>query len=391
METNVAPSTAIQSQPAAQLARQLAAVREYLNDLFPERATTIDCILTAAVAGEHVLMVGVPGTGKSMLAREFSRCINGSFYEYLFNKFTTPEEFLGPFSIKGLKADRYDRVLTGRIAEAEVAFLDEIFKSNSASLNTLLPILNERIVFQGGGAQSIPLRIAVAASNELPTDPSLQALWDRIMLRCIVEPLHGEAERRSVMMGISPSRSVPGIDTALIDSIDLRGDVVVPDHVVDTIMVMRRKLEADGIVYGDRRWVKAMECVRAYTLVCGETAATTASLSILASVLWNKESEVASVRTLVEKVASPFVMKAREVFDKVCAEGNVDDFDEMDTTAISDLLPKLQTAHRRIGEQVSKTPSGREREEVRAIAKHLRGIFDRAKASLANRYNLGSE
>ena len=211
-------ATAIALPPAAQLAAQLAAVREHLTDCFPEREQVIDNILTAVVASEHVLMVGVPGTAKSMLAREFSQCIGGTFYEYLFNKFTTPEEFLGPFSIKGLKDDRYDRVLAGRIAETDVAFLDEIFKSNSASLNTLLPILNERICFQGGGAIPIPLRVAVAASNELPTDPTLQALWDRIMLRSFVEPLHNESNRRRVMLGLQqPGGKRPCIDLGLID------------------------------------------------------------------------------------------------------------------------------------------------------------------------------
>lgn len=385
--TSAKPDGAITRTPLAQLADQLAAVREHLTSCFPERDEAIDNILTAAVAGEHCVMVGIPGTGKSALAREFAACMSGTFYEYLFNKFTTPEEFLGPFSIKGLKADKYDRVLTGRLAEAEVAFLDEIFKSNSASLNTLLPILNERIVFQGGGAQPIPLRVAVAASNELPTDPSLQALWDRVVLRCWVHPLFNDKNRRAVMLGETmPTGPRPQLDKGLLADVDLR-EVALPDHVVETMMVMRRELEANGIVYGDRRWVKAAKCVRAYALVCGHTDADSMSLGILKSVLWDKQDQVADVHKLVEKVAALHAMKAREVFDKL-QDDLPEDIREATTEVISKALAKMKTAHQRIQKQAKEAPAGRERNEVKRIAGSLAQQFKSAREILKERYDL---
>ncbi len=386
--TNAKPKGgAITQHPLQQLAGQLGAVREHLVSCFPEREEAIDNILTAAAAGEHCVMVGIPGTGKSALAREFARCMDGTFYEYLFNKFTTPEEFLGPFSIKGLKADRYDRVLTGRLAECDVAFLDEIFKSNSASLNTLLPILNERIVFQGGGAQDIPLRVAVAASNELPTDPSLQALWDRIVLRCFVHPLFNDKNRRRVMLGETmPSGKRPFVDKSLLDTVDL-SEVELTEHTIDTMMVMRRELEAGGITYGDRRWVKAAKCVRAYALVCGTTTADSMSLGILKSVLWDKQDQVGDVHKLVEKVAAPHVMKARELYDKLLQD-IPDDLPEATTEVISKALAKMKTAHVRLQKQAQEAPAGRERDEVKRIAGSLAQQFRSAREVLKERYDL---
>lgn len=385
--------SAIQLAPAAQVAGQLSAVREHLVTAFPEREQAIDNILTAAVAGEHVLMVGPPGTGKSALAREFARCIGGTFYEYLFSKFTTPEEFLGPFSISGLKQDKYERVLTGRLAEADVAFLDEVFKSNSASLNVMLPILNERLVFQGGRGAHIPLRIAVAASNELPTDPSLQALWDRLVLRCFVPPLQSEKNRRAVMCGTHRTDvgAPPRIDIALLDQIDLMRDVKVHESAIDLMLTMRRELEARGIVYGDRRWVKALRCVRAYALVCGSPFADTMALGILGSVLWDKAEQIGEVAALVAKVAAPHVMKARETLDEAMLAAGPALAQDAATEAITEALPKLKTAHARIAKQGREAPPGREREEIRRLAAQLAEQYNGLRETLKARYNLGGD
>ncbi len=392
METNTM-TTKTNGTGGAQLQQfigQLALVREYLTKMFPEREQPIDNMLTAFVAGEHCLMVGIPGTGKSLLAREFSACIKGSFYEYLFSKFTTPEEFIGPFSISGLKADKYERVLTGRLAEAEVAFLDEIFKSNSASLNTLLPILNERIVFQGGGAQPIPLRVAVAASNELPTDPSLQALWDRLSLRCFVEPLRNDKHRQSVMLGLNrPSGARPTIDTQLLQQIDVNA-VPIPPAVIGTIMQLRRQLEATGIIFGDRRWVKSVRIVRAFSLVCGLTQAENETVAILSSVLWDKEQQAPEVAKLINKVAAPFVQKAREIFDEMVAAVGAKPMEERNIEELSKIMPIVKTAHARIEKIGTQCSPGRERDEVKKIATTIASDFNRARESIIDRHGLAA-
>jgi MoxR-like ATPase len=143
------------------------ATRRELDAALIERSDEIDLALTGLVAGEHVLLVGSPGTAKSLLLDSLMSWMSSRRFSVLLNRFTTPEEVLGPVSLSALKADRYVRVTTGKLPEAELAFLDEIFKASSAVLNVLLKILNERLYEVGDGTVvRVPLKLCVAASNE---------------------------------------------------------------------------------------------------------------------------------------------------------------------------------------------------------------------------------
>ena len=133
-QTNGAGTSAPNTLAAAMA--NLQAVRAYLNAEFHEREDVIELLLTAVVGQEHVVMLGLPGTGKSAIARAFASCIGGKYYEYLFTAFSTPEDFVGPLSMKALENDEYRRVLDGRFCDSDVVFADESFKSNTTSLNT---------------------------------------------------------------------------------------------------------------------------------------------------------------------------------------------------------------------------------------------------------------
>src|ERR1043166_443879 len=166
---------------------RLQRIRDELGQAFLERTEVIDGALAALLAGQHVLLIGPPGTAKSMLADELCRRLEGaSYFQWLLTKFTTPEELFGAVSLRALENDDYRRVTTHKLPEAHIAFLDEVFKANSSILNSILTVLNERRFHNGREVVEVPLITLFGASNELPEEDELQALYDRFLLRFVV-------------------------------------------------------------------------------------------------------------------------------------------------------------------------------------------------------------
>src|SRR5262249_768170 len=166
---------------------KLRKIREELQQMFLERAELIDGALAALLSAQHVLIIVPPGSAKSMLADELCRRISGAtYFQWLLIKFTTPEELFGAVSLKALEADDYRRVTANKLPEAHIAFLDEVFKASSSILNAILTIINERLFHNGRQVTPVPLLTLFGASNELPEDDELLALYDRFLLRFVV-------------------------------------------------------------------------------------------------------------------------------------------------------------------------------------------------------------
>jgi MoxR-like ATPase len=166
--------------------------RRDLNEYFVNRAEEIDLATLCAAAQEPLLFVGPPGTAKSELVVKFVESLGlpgGEYFEYMLTKFTEPSEILGPIDIDLLKQGRFVRRVHGKLPTATVAFLDEIFKSNSAILNTLLTILNERKYYQDGEPVPVALKVLFAATNDIPQQSELEALADRFVLKIETKPV----------------------------------------------------------------------------------------------------------------------------------------------------------------------------------------------------------
>jgi MoxR-like ATPase len=297
---------------------KVSELRKNLNVRFVERNAEIDGLLVAALAGEHCLMIGPPGTGKSALARAFSDALSGAtYFEWLLTRFSTPEELYGPISLSGLKVDRFARVTAGKLPEAHVAFLDEIFKANSAVLNSLLAAVNERVFHDDGLVKNIPLLTCVAASNEMPEGPELAALWDRFVIRHFVAYTKQETSFASMLR----SAPVAAPDPITLDEWgQIRTEVdaiVTTDALFGGLFVLRAKLAGIGVEVSDRRWVKAVKLLRAYAWLTGSPEVAPYHMAILTSCLWNTVDQVDLVRAEVMKIAGAEVLKAEGILGSV--------------------------------------------------------------------------
>ena len=164
-----------------------------LRNTFVAKDEIIEMLVICAIAQEHMLIIGPPGTAKSEIIKRFSLLCspqeggaNGNipYFEYLLTRFTEPNEIFGPVDIRTFQeGGGHRRVTDGMLPRAEIAFLDEVFKANSAILNALLNLLNERIFYNGSQPEEVPLLCAIAAANEVPDDPTLAALFDRFLVR----------------------------------------------------------------------------------------------------------------------------------------------------------------------------------------------------------------
>lgn len=298
----------------AEAPAKLARIRDELGALFFERAELIDGALCALLSASHVLVIGPPGTAKSMLAEELCRRIESAHYfQWLLTKFTTPEEIFGAVSLKSLEQDDYRRVTTHKLPEAHVAFLDEIFKANSSILNALLTLSNERLFHNGRERTAVPLITMFGASNELPDEDELTALYDRFMLRFMVDYITEDFRFLKMLRGPGEvARTTLSLAELQALGAEARR-VEVPEAALEMLAGLRHDLNRLQVAVSDRRWRNAIGLLRAHALLRGRRRVADDDLLFLEHMLWKDPEELPKVREALRRLVKGYEEQAREL------------------------------------------------------------------------------
>ena len=310
-----------------------------------EKNTEISLSLLAALAGESVILLGPPGVAKSMVARQLKTAFRDArSFEYLMSRFSTPDEIFGPVSIQKLKtSDTYERAVEGYLPTADVVFLDEIWKAGPAIQNTLLTVINEKIFRNGNREMHLPLKLLVAASNELPAKgEGLEALWDRFVIRIESRPIKLEKNFRAMLLeshaDFSRSTRVLGhadfADNADFSNLKITAEeyaewaekickIGVKEEVLDAISAIRKSLRAvnvdeaaerRNIYVSDRRWKNIVRLLRTSAFMQDREEVDICDLLPIYHCLWQEPEERDAIRCIVIRALfSPFAEKLVEM------------------------------------------------------------------------------
>ena len=287
---------------------KLRALMEEMGSQFVEREDEIAGALLAMLSGEHVLFIGPPGTAKSQMAKVIcERLRGGSFYYYLLTRFTSPEEVFGPLSLSSLQRDEFRRRTEGYLPQANIAFLDEIFKANSSILNSLLTILNERRFHNGNEVVDVPILSVYGASNELPDEEEgLAALYDRFLYRFFITNVQDEDGFLKVLTSSNGGEGGTTIGMDEIQEIKRRaGEVEVDQEVLLSYLSLRKHFRSQGVYISDRRWNKTLHVLRTAAAALGRSNVDITFLPLLQHMLWDRPEQKEGLReTLIDLAGS---------------------------------------------------------------------------------------
>jgi len=292
-----------------------------LSEGLYEREEIVAVSLLSALSGQSIFLYGLPGTAKSLIARRLSKVFKDTtHFEYLMQRFSTPEDVFGPVSIQELRKDNYIRKTEGYLPTADFAFLDEIWKSSPAILNTLLTIINERIYRNGGKDEKVPLKALVAASNETPPpNQGLEALYDRFIMRIIVNPMKERENFEKLLDGdaVSAEIEIPSeLQFSHAEWEQLSSEIVKVTiskevfSIINSIKVSVDEFNKDNpkiaVYVSDRRWQKIALILKTSAFLCDRTEVIPVDALILRHCLWTLEQNREQIEEIVEKCVKQF-------------------------------------------------------------------------------------
>lgn len=289
-----------------------------LNDGVYEKEDVIALALLSSVAGESIFLLGAPGVAKSLVARRLKYAYHdGSSFEYLMNRFSTPDEIFGPVSISQLKDnDKYERIVKNYLPSATVVFLDEIWKAGPSIQNALLTVLNEKVYRNGEQEIKVPMKALISASNELPSKgEGLEALWDRFLLRIIVEGVISQQNFNDMI-----SKTLNSYDDTVEENLKITHDeyiqwskaideIEISQNVFNVIHVIRSYIDKHNskssnkekaIYISDRRWRKIVRLLRTSAFLNDRKAVDLMDCFLIKDCLWNETEHIKTVTNFVK-------------------------------------------------------------------------------------------
>ncbi|ATP40451.1 ATPase [Solibacillus sp. R5-41] len=287
------------------LNKQLLVIQQHLNEKFFDREIEIEALLTALLSKQHILFIGPAGTGKSALSSMLGKMVEGSHYfQHLLTPFSTPEELFGVLSLKDLEQGIYKRNVSDMLPEANFAFIDEIFKANSAILNSLLTLINERIYYNNGLPIASPLMTLVGSSNEyIEEGEGLEALFDRFLLRYEVTSIREDEDFIAMLKDEQPKHIPKMTLQELANHQALVSRIPISDSIYKTIAKIRQGLFDLGIRPSDRRFKQSLSILKARAYLAGRMEVQREDLLILSNILWETIDQKMTTEEIIHDLA----------------------------------------------------------------------------------------
>lgn len=302
---------------------RLQLIQQSLNRKFYDREAEIEALMTALLSRQHILFIGPAGTGKSALSSMLGEIVEGSqYFQHLLTPFSTPEELFGVLSLKDLEQGVYKRNVSGMLPEAHFSFIDEIFKANSAILNSLLTLINERIFYNNGVPVQSPLMTLVGSSNEyIEEGEGLEALFDRFLLRYEVDYIR-EQDAFILMLKNDEHLLIPKLTLQELYEHQQRvQNVFIPDSVYTTLAKIRQGLHDEGIRPSDRRFKQSLSILKAKAYLDGRMEVESSDLMLLANVLWETIEQRDKTEEVINEIAFDtielFMNRVRPEFERI--------------------------------------------------------------------------
>lgn len=293
-----------------------------MNQLFVERDELIKLMMLAITTGTNLLMLGPPGTAKSAITYELcGRIENAKYFQWMLNKTSDPSEILGPFSVKEMENDKFMRITTGKLPEAHIAFMDEVFKSNAPTLNALLTIMNEHMFYNDGKAVDVPLISMFGASNEPPEDESLDAMYDRFIFRMNVQYIHDAANKKRMHSNYVDNRAgllgLAGKTTITLDELlvlqQASKSVKVSKDIINKFIRLISDLDRQAIHVSDRRQNECFKIMQGSAVLRGSNVVGLDDFRSLIYVLWEKEEHIPIIESTILKMVNPYDDRFKEL------------------------------------------------------------------------------